>query len=126
MTTTNDTTLLGGIIKASVLLLLVVAVASYLADNKTMAVSVIIGGFIAIMNFIWQRRALSRMLSSQEPVSTTGAAFRFILRLSVTALILVSVIARGTFSIPGLLLGLSCIVIVIVVFTFYAAFRKGE
>lgn len=97
MTTTNDTTLLGGIIKASVLLLLVVAVASYLADNKTMAVSVIIGGFIAIMNFIWQRRALSRMLSSQEPVSTTGAAFRFILRLSVTALILVSVIARGTF-----------------------------
>lgn len=126
MTTTNDTTLLGGIIKASVLLLLVVAVASYLADNKTMAVSVIIGGFIAIMNFIWQRRALSRMFSSQEPVSTTGAAFRFILRLSVTALILVSVIARGTFSIPGLLLGLSCIVIVIVVFTFYAAFRKGE
>ena len=126
MTTTNDTTLLGGIIKASVLLLLVVAVASYLADNKTMAVSVIIGGFIAIMNFIWQRRALSRMLSSQEPVSTTGAAFRFILRLSVTALILVSIIARGTFSIPGLLLGLSCIVIVIVVFTFYAAFRKGE
>jgi hypothetical protein len=91
-----------------------------------MAASILIGGSIAILNFVWQRRALSRMLEAQHPVSTTGAGFRFVLRLSVTALILTAIIAQGTFSIPGLLIGLSCIVIVITLFTLYAAFRKGE
>ena len=124
--TPSDSNLLSRIVQSSVALLISITIGSYIVRDQVMAASILIGGLIAILNFVWQRRALSRMLETQYPVSTTGAAFRFVLRLSVTALILTAIIAQRTFSIPGLLIGLSCIVIVITLFTLYAAFRKGE
>jgi hypothetical protein len=87
--------------------------------------SVFVGGILAIANFYWLLSVLKRVLNL--PIDKAGrfAQVRYVLRLSVLALILWIMIRFVGIDVMGLLLGLSIIVINIITLALYTVARKG-
>ena len=83
------------------------------------------GGCIAITNFFWIRNVLQRILGQLPANATSYAQLRFIARLSVTAMLLYFIITSGWFSLAGLFVGLSVIVLNIIALSLYSALRAG-
>jgi hypothetical protein len=83
------------------------------------------GGGIAIVNFFWMRNVLQRILWQLPANAAIYAQLRFIARLSVTAVLLYFIVTSGWFSLAGLLVGLSVIVINIIALSLYSALRAG-
>jgi len=83
------------------------------------------GGCIAIANFFWIRNVLQRILGQLPARPAAYAQIRFIGRLSITGLILYFIITSGLFSLAGLFVGLSVIVINIIALSLYSALRAG-
>ena len=83
------------------------------------------GGCIAIANFFWIRNVLQRILGQLPSNATVYAQFRFVARLSLTGLLLYFIITSGWFSLAGLFVGLSVIVINITALSLYSALRAG-
>ena len=126
MTTINEARLPTVILQSSVVLLFIATVAGFLFYTMPVGLGILAGGSIAIINFAWQRRTLRQLLGSQIPATPGSAALRYLLRLSITAVILYAVLTSGYFSTIALLVGLSVIVAVIIVLTLYSAFYKGD
>lgn len=126
MTLINEARLPTVILQSSAILLLIATVAGFLCYTTPVGLGILAGGSIAIINFVWQRRTLRQMLDSQAPPTAGSAALRYLLRLSITAVILYAVLTSGHFSIIALLVGLSVIVAVIIALTLYSAFYKGD
>lgn len=126
MTLINEARLPTVILQSSAILLLIATVAGFLFYTAPVALGILAGGSIAIINFVWQRRTLRQLLDSQAPPTASSAALRYLLRLSITAVILYAVLTSGHFSIIALLVGLSVIVAVIIALTLYSAFYKGD
>ena len=126
MTTINEARLPAVILQASVVLLAIATTAGFLFYTAPVGLGILAGGSIAIINFVWQRRTLRQLLDHQIAPSAGSAAVRYLLRLSITAVILYAVLTSGRFSIIALLVGLSVIVAVIIALTLYSAFYKGD
>jgi len=105
---------------------LIATAAGFLFYTTPVGLGILAGGSIAIINFVWQRRTLRQLLDSQAAPTASSAALRYLLRLSITAVILYAVLTSGHFSIIALLVGLSVIVAVIIALTLYSAFYKGD
>lgn len=125
MTTINENELFSIVVKGSLLLLVVSAIAAYLFFSDKTAVSILVGGTIAILNFFWMRNVLQRILGLQPENPGSYAQMRFLARITVTGLALYAIIASGWFSVIGLVTGLSVIVINIIVLSIYCALRTG-
>ena len=121
----DDERLPGYILVASLLLLIPATLTGYLAYSQPVGNGVLAGGARAIINFIWQRRTLTRILG-QQPSSAGSALIRYLFRLSLTGLVLYFILTSERVSVFALLAGLSIIVAVIVFFALYAAFYKGD
>lgn len=126
MATINEARLPSLILQASILLLVIATATGFLFYTTSVGLGVLAGGSIAIINFVWQRRTLRQLLEHQVTPSAGSAALRYLLRLSITAVILYAVLTSGCFSIIALLVGLSVIVAVIIALTLYSAFYKGD
>ena len=122
----HEDNLLTIILKVSLVLLLLSSVAGYLMISAPVGIGIFAGGSIAILNFIWQRRTLTRLLGHQISPTPGSAVFRYLFRLSLTGFMLYLMLTSGTVSVFGLLAGLSVIVAVIVLITLYSAFHKGD
>lgn len=123
----NEDNLQPLVLKGSTLTLVFAAAVSGMFFQKPVTLGVIAGGLIAIANFIWQSSAASRLLSGQTDKPAASSAIRFILRLTIIALLLYLIIVSGYFSIAGLLLGLSVVVITIFCITICLAIKnKGD
>jgi hypothetical protein len=125
MITINEDNLFAVIIKGSLGLMAVLTLAGWAIFSPQVGLGALAGGCIAIGNFFWIRNVLQRILGQLPAKVTMFALLRFLARLSLTGLLLYFIITSGWFSLAGLFIGLSVIVINIIVFSLYSALRAG-
>jgi len=125
MITINEDNLFAVIIKGSLLLLTFLALAGWVLVSAKFALGALAGGCIAIANFLWIRNVMQRILGQLPANATRYAQLRFIARLSLTSVLLYFIITSGWFSLAGLFIGLSVIVINIIAISLYSAMRAG-
>ena len=125
MITINEDNLIATIIKGSLGLLLFLTLGGFVLFSTKVALGALAGGCIAIGNFFWIRNVLQRILGLLPANVTIYAQLRFIGRLGVTGLALYFIITSGWFSLAGLFVGLSVIVINIIALSLYSALRAG-
>ena len=121
----NEDNLFAVIIRGSLALLAVIALTGWLFFSTKVALGALAGGCIAITNFLWIRNVLQRILGQLPAKATVYAQLRYIARLSLTGLVLYFIITSGWFSLAGLFVGLSIIVINIIALSLYSALRAG-
>ena len=121
----NEDNLFAVIIKGSLGLMVFLALAGWALFSFRVGLGAAAGGCIAIANFFWMRNVLQRILGQLPANASTYAQLRFIARLSVTAMLLYFIITSGWFSLAGLFVGLSVIVINIITLSLYSALRAG-
>ena len=125
MMTINEDNIFAVIIKGSLGLLVFLTLAGWTLFSAKVGLGALVGGCIAIANFFWIRNVLQRILGQLPANASMYAQIRFIARLSVTGLLLYFVITSGWFSLAGLFVGLSVIVINIIALSLYSALRAG-
>ena len=121
----NEDNLFAVIITGSLGLMAFLALGGWALFSLQFGLGAAAGGCIAIANFFWLRNVLQRILSQLPANAATYAQLRFIVRLSVTALLVYFIITSGWFSLAGLFTGLSVIVINIIALSLYSALRAG-
>jgi hypothetical protein len=127
MTTTerSEKDILSVVYRLSWLVLAVMTLLS-LFVSMSFSAGVALGGLIALGNNFWLRSIVERVLIQQPDNPKTYAIVRYILRLSITGIIILLLIRSGI-SIIGLLAGLSVLVISITaVSVFMSLSDKGE
>lgn len=125
MITINEDNLFAVIIKGSMGLLAFLTIFGWILFSTKVGLGAFAGGCIAIANFFWIRNVLQRILGQLPAKATLYAQMRFVARLSLTGLLLYFIITSGWFSLAGLLVGLSVIVINIIALSLYSALRAG-
>lgn len=125
MITINEDNLFAVIIKGSLGLIAFLTLAGWALFSLQIGLGVLAGGCIAIANFFWIRNVLQRILGQLPANAAMYAQLRFIARLSLTGLLLYFIITSGWFSLVGLFVGLSVIVINIIALSLYSALRAG-
>jgi hypothetical protein len=125
MATINEDNLFAVIIKGSLALLAVLTVGALVLFSGKAALGVLAGGSIAIVNFLWMRNVLQRILGLLPANANRYALMRYIARMTVTGCALYFVLTSGWFSLAGVLTGLSIIVANIVALSLYRALRTG-
>lgn len=121
----DEENLFPAIIKGSLGLVAIITLTGWIFFSEKVAFGTLAGGIIAIVNLFWIRNVLQRVLGQQPAKATMYAQLRFVARLTITGVVLYFIITSGRFSIFGLLLGLSVIVINIIALSLYSAFRAG-
>ena len=125
MMTINEDNLFAVIIKGSLGLMAFLTLAGWALFSPQVGLGALAGGCIAIVNFFWIRNVLQRILWQLPAKATMYAQLRFIARLSLTGVLLYFIITSGWFSLAGLFVGLSVIVINIITLSLYSALRAG-
>lgn len=122
----SDSHILSIVYRISWLILAVMTIGSLIFASGEFAISVALGGLIALGNNFWLRSILERMLIQLPSNPKTYAIVRYILRLTITAIIFLLLIKIGI-NIFGLLTGLSILVISITAVSVYLSLSdKGE
>ena len=112
--------------KWSWLLLGSLTAACSLFGSINFGIGVAAGGLIALGNNFWLRSIMERILIQQRSDARSYAIVRYILRLTISGIIIVALMKFGV-NIAGLLLGLSVLVITITtVSVFLSLSDKGE
>lgn len=125
MTAIFEDNLFAVIIKGSLGLLAVLTLAGCAFFSLKTGLGILAGGVIAIINFLWLRNVIQRIIGLLPGKPVLYAQIRFLLRLVLTGFALYAVITSGWFSVAGLLVGLSIIVTNIVALSIYGALRAG-
>ena len=125
MTAINEDNLFAVIIKGSLGLLAILTLGALVLFSGTAALGVLAGGAIAIVNFLWMRNVLQRILGVLPAKAQQYAMMRYIARMTVTGCALYFVLTSGWFSLAGVLTGLSIIVANIFALSLYRALRTG-
>ena len=125
MTAINEDNLFANITKGSLVLLAILTIVGFSAFSMKFGLGILAGGLIAVANFFWLRNVLQRILGLLPAKPSQYAMVRFIARITVTGFVLYLLITSGWFSLGGLLVGLSVIVISIIVLSLYCVLRTG-
>lgn len=125
MATINEDNIFAVIIKGSLGLLVILTVTAFIMFSGKTALGVLAGGTIAIINFLWMRNALQRILGLLPLNATRYAMMRYIARMTATGCALYFVITSELFSLAGILVGLSIIVINIIALSLYRVVSTG-
>jgi hypothetical protein len=125
MAAINEDNLFAVIIKGSLGLLSVLTAGGLALFSGKVALGILAGGIIAIVNFLWMRNVLQRILGLLPANAQRYALMRYIARMTVTGCALYYVVTSGRFSLAGVLTGLSIIVINILFLSLYRALRTG-
>ena len=126
MITINEHNIFIVMITGSIILLAIMAGISYAFSSSEVALSVVVGGFLAIANFYWLRNVLLRSLQLQPKEAPRFAVARFVVRLSVMAVIIFTLIRYCRIDIIGLLTGLSVLVLTISTLSIFMISAKGD
>ena len=121
----NDDNLITVLAAVCACLVVILATVGWLMVSGRFAAGVAIGGCLALLNFFWLRIALQKILQMPAGQATRSANVRYIIRLSALGFILWVLITKADISIPGLLVGLSVLVIGIVLLTLYRLLHLG-
>lgn len=125
MTTINEDNLFAVIIKGSLGLLALLAIGALVLFSGKAALGVLAGGIIAVINFLWMRNVLQRILGLMPANAQRYALMRYISRMTATGCALYFVLTSGWFSLAGVLTGLSIIVVNIFALSLYRALSTG-
>lgn len=125
MITINEDNLFAVIIKGSIGLVGFLTLAGWILFSSKVGLGVLVGGCIATANFFWIRNVLQRILAQMPANASRHAQLKFVARLSLTGILLYFIITSGWFSLAGLFVGLSVIVINIIALSLYSALRAG-
>jgi len=125
MTAINEETLCSVIIKRSLVLLAVLVIAAFCFFSVDVALGILAGGVIAIVNFLWMGNTLQRILGFLPDNPVRYSLFRFFARMTVLGIVLYLILTSGWFSTIGLVVGLSVIVANIITLSFFCAHRAG-
>lgn len=125
MITINEDNLFAVIIKGSLGLVAFLSLAGWALFSLQVGLGALVGGCIAIANFLWIRNVLQRIILQLPAKASSYAQIRFLARLSLTGLLLYFIITSGWFSLAGLFIGLSVIVVNIIALSIYSALRAG-
>ena len=125
MAAINEDNLFAVIIKGSLGLLAVLTVGGLALFSVKVALGILAGGIIAIVNFLWMRNVLQRILGLLPINAQRYALMRYIARMTITGCALYYVLTSGWFSLAGVLTGLSIIVINILALSLYRALSTG-
>jgi hypothetical protein len=125
MATINEDNLFAVIIKGSLGLLGILAIVAFALYSGKAALGILAGGIIAILNFMWMRNALQRILGLLPINATRYAMVRYIGRMTITGCALYFVITSDLFSLAGVLVGLSIIVVNIFALSLYRVIGTG-
>lgn len=125
MTAIHEDNLFRVIIKGSLGLLALLSILGLTFYSTQMGLGILVGGIIAVVNFFWLRSALQGIIGLLPARPFAYSQFRFIARISVTGFVLYFVITSGLFSLTGILVGLSVIVVNIIAISLYSALRAG-
>lgn len=120
-TAIHEDNLFVAIIKGSVVLLLLFSLSGLAFFSTKTALGVLAGGAIGIVNFLWMRNILKRILGILPDNPGRYAVLRFVARMTVMAIVLYLLLVSGYFSQIGLLAGLSVIVITIMTLSIHGA-----
>ena len=110
----NDDNLITVLTAVCACLVVLMSAVGWLVVSYRFAAGIAIGGGLALLNFFWLRIALEKILQMPAGQATRSANIRYILRLTALGFILWALIVKANISIPGLLVGLSVLVIGIV------------
>jgi hypothetical protein len=121
MTAIHEDNLFAAIIKGSVVLLLLFSLSGLAFFSSKTALGIFAGGAIGIANFLWMRNMLRRILGILPANPGRHAAMGFVARMTVMAMVLYLLLVSGCFSLVGLLVGLSIIVITIMTLSIHGA-----
>lgn len=125
MTAMFEDNLAGVIIKGSVGLLALLTAAGCAFFSLHTGMSILVGGAVAIMNFLWLRSVIQRVLGMLPGKPVFYVQSRSFIRIILTGLVLYTVITSGWCSVIPLLMGLSVIVVNIAALSIYGALRTG-
>lgn len=125
MTAIREENLFAVIIKGSLLLLMILTLVGFGFFSVKTGLGILTGGTIAIINFIWLRTVLQRILGVLPANPQLYSHLRFVARMGITGCVLYFVISSGMVSLAGLLVGLSIIVANIIALSLYCALRTG-
>ncbi|NVN99530.1 MAG: ATP synthase subunit I [Geobacteraceae bacterium] len=122
----SERNILSTLNRLSWLILATMTIISMIFSSVSFGTSVAAGGLIALGNNFWLRSILERILIQQPDNPKTYAIARYILRLTITAVIILLLLKVGI-NIIGLLTGLSILVISITALSVYLSLSdKGE
>lgn len=123
----HENNLLTVVTVGSTALALLLSLSGALLFSTPLGLGIIAGSGIAIVNFVWLRSIMQRVLSLQTGRPTIYATVRYLLRLGVSAVLLYFILVSGMFSLTGLLVGLSVVVIMISICTLlFLIQNKGD
>jgi len=125
MTAINEETLYAVIIKRCLVLLAALTMVGFVGFSVRDGLGVLAGGAIAIVNFLWMRNALQRILGLMPANPARHALMRFLGRMTILGLALYYILTSSWFSVAGLLVGLSIVVVNIIVLSVYFALHTG-
>ncbi|MBP1752937.1 MAG: atpI [Geobacteraceae bacterium] len=105
--------------------LALMAAGGLLFGTARFATGVLAGGLIAVVNCYWLYSILQRAMQLPVRKAVRFAQARYFIRLVVIAVIVSALIIYQGINIPGLLLGLSVLVVNIIFITIYISIHKG-
>jgi hypothetical protein len=110
------------------IVLAVLSLAGWLWFGREFAIGILVGGFLAVLNFHFMAyiltSTLNRQWGSQEEWQTTGRqavsfmTLKYVLRFTVLAVIIFFLVTTGWVNIFGLVVGLSTVVLTLMVLGF--------
>ena len=121
----NDENLISVLSAGCACLVVIMTTVGWVTVSGRFAIGILIGGSLALLNFFWLRIARGKILQMPVGQATRSANIRYLLRLSALGFILWALIVKANISIPGLLVGLSVLVIGIVLMTLYRLLHMG-
>lgn len=123
----NEDNLLTAVVVGSTIIAALLTVAAIALFSWQNGCGVAAGAGIAIINFIWQRSIMQRVLTLQFSRPAAYVSVRYLLRLTLTAIVLYFILTSGFFTVSGLLVGLSVVVLMIILCTVYFSIQhKGD
>ena len=125
MTAISEDSLCAVIIKRSFALLTVLTIAGFAFFSVKTGLGVLAGGVTSIVNFLWMRNILQRLLGLKPDNPMSYTVLRFLLRMTVLGVTIYIILTSGWFSVAGLLAGLSIIVANIVFLSICSALHTG-
>ena len=125
ITATDESRIVATIIKGSLSLLGLLVAAAFLFSTRRIAFGILAGGIITLVNFFWLRTVLQRVIGLLPDNPQRYAMMRYLARMTVTGYALYLVLTSSWFSVAGVLIGLSVIVVNIIALSLYGALRTG-
>jgi hypothetical protein len=121
----NDENIITVLNVGSWILLALLAIAGWLLFSRHLAVGIVAGGVLAIVNFYWLHSIMKRTLLLTKGKAQSFAMTRYMLRLVLIGVAVWFMIVRFNIDLIGLLVGLSVLVINIFALTIYRLIFKG-